>query len=200
MKKILLHLFVFVLLFVSACGAINEPIGSQAPNQPTQTPVVIVVTATPALTESATAILPTASSIPTFTPMPVAPQVNVACDKHGTVAWQNDNQADGSVYGEAPVGGLDEPCWVVGQTWWIDANGTSHRAVFAVAPHTVAWLSGHKGGTGWYFGGSLADVKANLAEQFRQLLERDGEMDTLTIILPDDAVKFPILTRFSQKQ
>jgi hypothetical protein len=59
MKKILFVLFVLVILFVSACGAINEPIGSQAP------------AATPVPTESA-APIPQASPIPTFTPMPQA--------------------------------------------------------------------------------------------------------------------------------
>ncbi|HBD02027.1 MAG: hypothetical protein UX38_C0004G0092 [Microgenomates group bacterium GW2011_GWC1_46_16] len=144
---------------------------------------------------------PGSPSVPTAQPLNAPVDLGTAdCRNHGVTSWQNDNQVSGASYGEAPVGGLDETCWVVAQTWWVDSNGTSHRAVFAVRPHTVAWLSGHKGGTGWYFGGSIADVKANLADQSRQLLERDGEMDTLTIILPDDAAKFPILTRFSQKQ
>lgn len=154
--------------------------------------------------ESATPeVIPSATQGPTITPMPTNVPADLGttdCRNHGVTAWQNDNMVDGSVYGEAPVGGLDETCWVVAQTWWEDANGTPHRAVFAVRPHTVVWLSGHKGGTGWYFSGDLASVKANLAQQAQQLLERDGEMDTLTLILSDDEESFPILTRFQVKK
>lgn len=186
MKRIMFFLIV-VSVLLSACGGILAP--SEAPaSQPSQ----------PAPATESANVIPTFAS--TF--VSVAP-ANVSCDKHGTVAWQNDNQLDGQPYGEAPVGGLDEVCGVVGQTHWYetDADGNSiHvRAVFYVQPHMVAWLSGHLGGTGWYFGGTRAEIEANLAEQAQQLLERDGKMKTYIIILPEDTDSFPILTRVQTK-
>jgi hypothetical protein len=135
------------------------------------------------------------SSMVFSSPKPAAAQ-EAECTNHGTLAWQNDNQTSGEPYGEAPVGGLDEACGVVGQTWWVDAAGVSHRATFYVPPHTVVWLSGHKGGTGWYWDPSQ-DAKANLAEQMRQLEERDGPMDSVQVMLPSELLA--IMTRYSSK-
>lgn len=226
MKTKLIVALTLVALFVSACGAAGSPANPASADQfagmtatamisSAQTEVGSITNPTSEPTslptESATAaftatIAPTATlPAPTFTltPVSIAP-VNVACDKHGTVAWQNDNQLDGQPYGEAPVGGLDEVCGVVGQTHWKEADSEGNmvevRAVFYVQPHMVAWLSGHLGGTGWYFGGTRADIEANLAEQASQLEERDGKMKTYVIIMPEDADNFPILTRFQVKK
>lgn len=143
----------------------------------------------------------TPTPLPTVTEPPVATEVPVVvlsnCENHGTVAWHADNKPDG-IYAESPIGGLDEPCGIVGQTWWTNENGETERSVFFVPPHTVVWVEGHLGGTGWYFD-STFDVEANLAEQAQQLLERDGEMTTFTVITVEEWKSLPIFSRFMQK-
>lgn len=130
---------------------------------------------------------PPAQAAPPPAPAPAAN----GCSKSGTLAWQNDNQLNGALYGESPVGGLSETCWVVAQTW--TDRPSTERWVFAVRPGTVAWLSGHRGGTGWYFGGNDADVSANLARQAAELEARDGKMTTTIVILPDQ--RFRLVTK-----
>lgn len=136
---------------------------------------------------------------PTQTPPPassneasksVADATTGVCTKHGTVAWQNDNQLNGALYGEAPIGGLSEPCGVVAQTW-TDQGGTE-RFVFYVPPHTVAWISGHRGGTGWYFD-PARDPETDLRKQQAELEQRDGNMKTTVAMLPSET--FRLVTR-----
>lgn len=117
---------------------------------------------------------------------------NGECVNHGVTAWQNDNQLNGTLYGEAPVGGLDEPCGVVAQTW--TTMGQTERWTFYVPPFCVAWLSGHRGGTGWYFD-PRQDARANLEGQMAQLRDRDGVMTEHIIVLPEDEGEFRLLTR-----
>jgi len=204
MKKFSILLSVFVLIVASlACVLPTPPNSTVASGDVSATPSLIP---TAAPTESATAIIPAASPIPTFTSTPLptlAAPVIANCGKHGTVAWQNDNMSSGATYGLAPVGGLEEPCWVVAQTHWKEADSSGNmvevRAVFAVTPNSVEWIKDYLGGTGWYFGGSEADVRANLAQQAKELEERDGPMKTYIIILPGDAENFPIHDHFQTK-
>jgi len=107
------------------------------------------------------------------------------------LAWQNDNMADGSLYGESPISGGD--CWIVAQCW--TDKPETERWIFAVRPGYTVWLSGHRGGSGWYFAGSEADVLANLAQQASELEKRDGKMRTTVVILPDGAKLFRLVTR-----
>ena len=117
------------------------------------------------------------------------------CAKHGTIAWQNDNLASGALYGEAPVGGLNEECGVVAQTW--TSVGGTERFVFYVPPHTVVWIGNHHGGTGWYFDPN-ADVAANLTQQVEELEQRDGPMKTTIAVLPSET--FRLVTRIETAQ
>jgi len=204
MKTKLIVVLTVLALFVAACGAAGSPANPQGVQSTyTALPTYTAYPTQPApATESATPIPPTATlpATPTLAPtLGVAELGTPGCQNHGTVAWQNDNRTDGGTYGESPVGGLDEACWVVGQGWYKDANGTPHRFLIGVKPNSVSFLSGFLGGTGWYFSGTQAQVEANLAEQARQLEERDGKMDTIIVILPDDAGKLPIVTRTKVK-
>lgn len=176
---------VLVTLVLAVMGVASIPrLLSGEPTHP--------ATDTEAETQQPTALPPVAAT-------PTAAQTGETCPNHGTIAWQNDNQVSGAVYGEAPIGGLEEECWIVAQTWWRNADGTHTRAVFAVRPHTVVWLSGHLGGTGWFFDGTLEEIQENLTEQAKQLEERDGPMTTLLVFLPDQHTSFPLVTRFTQR-
>lgn len=194
LKSILVVLGILVvmalIIFVWPVPQMSEAPAPAAPAVIVQTQlvpmtVVVEVTALP---------LPTATEPPVATEVPV---VLSNCENHGTVAWHADNKPDG-IYAESPIGGLDEPCGIVGQTWWTNENGEAERSVFFVPPHTVVWVEGHLGGTGWYFD-STFDVESNLAEQAQQLLERDGEMTTFTVITVEEWKSLPIFSRFMQK-
>lgn len=112
------------------------------------------------------------------------------CTKHGTIAWHADNQMNGEVYAESPIGGLQEPCGVVVQTW--TDQGGDERFIFYVPPKSVVWISGHRGGTGWYFDPSRGP-EADLQKQKAELVQRDGDMKTTVAILPGET--FRLVTR-----
>ncbi len=112
--------------------------------------------------------------------------------KYGIEAWHAENQLDGSLYGGAPIGGLSEETGIVAQVW--TDKPVVERWLFYVPPHTVIWLSGHRGGTGWWFNPN-GDVSANLQKQWDELRTRDGEVTTTVIVLPGDASKFRLLAR-----
>jgi hypothetical protein len=154
---------------------------------------VLGVASIPQILSNEAAVPPTQATV---LPAPTNTLAAGECQKSGTVAWHADNQVSGAVYGEAPIGGLSETCWIVAQTWWRADGTTPMRAVFAVRPHSVVWLQGHLGGTGWYLAGDETAIRANLAEQSHQLEERDGPMPTILIVLPDDhSSSFPLVTR-----
>jgi hypothetical protein len=117
------------------------------------------------------------------------------CEKHGTIAWHADNLPGEVVYGPSIIGGLGESCWIVAQVW----DGKSERWVVGIRPKTFIEIAGHKGGTGWYFNGEEAEVKADLEKQSLELKERDGPMMTTLLILPDQISEFRLVTRWGQE-
>jgi hypothetical protein len=128
------------------------------------------------------------------TPVPAAP---VPCPCCGII-WHADNQEFGETYGESPIGGLSEACWIVGQTWTeqvFDDKVVPERWTFAIRPGTVVWIRGHRGGTAWLFAGDEAAVRENIQLQAEQLRIRDGEMQTGIVVLPDQVSAFRLVVR-----
>ncbi len=183
MKKVIWLISLIALLAFSACSA-GAGIGVVAPTSAS--------TPAPAPANAYASGNTVAPAVPTAVP-PTANAQTGSCTKHGTVAWQNDNQQSGALYGEAPVGGLEEACGVVAQTW--TSQGGTERFVFFVPAHSVAWISGHRGGTGWYFD-PAQDVTANLQKQVSELLDRDGPIKTTVANLGVPAQTFRLVTRF----
>ena len=153
---------------------------------PTPAPTQVPPTSTP--TGALSIVTPTVAMTSTNGPQSFTRDL---CVHAGEVAWHAENQLDGSFYGEAPVGGMSEVCGMVIQLW---TRVGPERFLIYLPPHTVMWISGHSGGTGWYADSSV-DVVADLKKQEAELLERDGEMKTTFIYLPQDASKFRLLTR-----
>ncbi len=128
------------------------------------------------------------------TPVPVAPPPCPCCG----IIWHADNQEFGETYGESPIGGLSETCWIVGQAWTeqvFDDQVVPERWTFAIRPGTVVWIRGHRGGTAWYFAGTEEAVWENIKRQAEELRLRDGEMQTGIVVLPDQAAAFRLVVR-----
>jgi hypothetical protein len=128
------------------------------------------------------------------TPVPAAPPPCPCCG----IIWHADNQEFGETYGESPIGGLSETCWIVGQTWTEQVFGDKvvpERWTFAIRPGTVVWIRGHRGGTAWFFAGDEAAVRENIQLQAEQLRIRDGEMQTGIVVLPDQVSAFRLVVR-----
>lgn len=159
---------------------------------PTAAPTLVPPTVAPQQVSNPTASAMAASSSISPT-VSLTSTIGCGCTKHGTVAWQNDNQLSGAPYGEAPVGGLSEPCGIVGQTW-TTIGGVTERFVFYVPSYAVAWLSGHRGGTGWYWDPCMGDPSLDLQKQADELEKRDGIMKTTLAVLPGQS--FRLVTRF----
>ncbi len=194
---------------VPTSTSIMEPADRESPTTVYRPPTQVPPTSTPVLTAVPIAT-PTNSptSAPTGALSIVTPTVMMTstngvqtfardlCLHGGEVAWHAENQLDGSLYGEAPVGGMSEVCGMVIQLW---TRVGPERFLIYLPPYTVMWIAGHSGGTGWYADSSL-DVAADLQKQANELLARDGEMKTTFIILPGDAAKFRLLTRIQVQQ
>jgi hypothetical protein len=128
------------------------------------------------------------------TPAPAAPVPCLCCG----IIWHADNQEFGETYGESPIGGLSETCWIVGQTWTEQVFGDKvvpERWTFAIRPGTVVWIRGHRGGTAWLFAGDEAAARGDIQLQAEQLRIRDGEMQTGIVVLPDQVSAFRLIVR-----
>jgi len=128
------------------------------------------------------------------TPAPAAPAPCPCCG----IIWHADNQEFGETYGESPIGGLSEICWIVGQVWTemaFEETVVPERWTFAIRPGTVVWIRGHRGGTAWLFAGDEAAVRENIQLQAEQLRIRDGEMQTGIVVLPDQVSAFRLVVR-----
>jgi len=127
-------------------------------------------------------------------PGEVAPLVCPCCG----IIWHADNQEFGETYGESPIGGLSETCWIVGQVWTeavFDETVVPERWTFAIRPGTVVWIRGHRGGTAWLFAGDEGAVWEDIKKQAEELRIRDGEMTTGIVMLPDQASAFRLVVR-----
>jgi len=114
---------------------------------------------------------------------------------HGEVLWADSTRTDG--YEHSPIGGLEESRWIVGETWRM-VNGQLDSFVFVLPPRTIAWLSGHYGGTGWGLCVHSEQEAERIADQnVQNVLERDGIEPTL-IVLPEDSSLFPLLDELQE--
>lgn len=222
MKKIFIGIVSLLLLVVGAfaCSAPPNPIdpanwsGITAPTA-YATPIVIRETAVPVvIRETAVPVPPTVAptNAPPVPPATVAPQPtaeptrpieepviaqnNGSCDKTGTLAWHADNLPGSQVYGSSEIGGLPEGCGVVAQLW--TSSGGTERWFVYVRPNSYVAIANHKGGSGWYFGGTDKEVMENLQKQQAEIEQRDGAMKQTILILPDQVGQFRLVTRWGQ--
>lgn len=127
-------------------------------------------------------------------PGEVVPLVCPCCG----IIWHADNQEFGETYGESPIGGLSETCWIVGQVWTeavFDETVVPERWTFAIRPGTVIWIRGHRGGTAWLFPGNEEAAREDIKKQAEELRIRDGEMTTGIVVLPDQVSAFRLVVR-----
>ncbi|MCD6225912.1 hypothetical protein J7J95_02395 [bacterium] len=173
-----------ILFGVYKLGMARGTVSAKAELTPTPTAILETDTTVSINTPAATATATPAAEKPAEKPVIEPPCLN------GEVVWSDSTSASG--YGLSPVGGLNENRWIVGETWYAP-DGDIKSYVFVIPPHTVAWISNHRGGTAWALCvNSRVKAVAVANENIRNLIERDGITPTL-IVLPDDAANFPLL-------
>lgn len=140
--------------------------------------------------------------------LPSNPMVNSPTDQsvntgpclHGEVLWADSTNYAG--YGPSPVGGLEESRWIVGETWKADpqTGAVLESYVWVQPPNSVAWLSGHSGGTAWGLCVNSQQAATEIAldpdnGNVHNVTVRDGIEPTF-VVLPADSSAFGLLYRY----